>query len=187
VGFADVPRRTRDEGARRPEDQDHPPWAKRGARPSAPQDQRTASADLVGASCPKAGKGAALVMPRCDAEAMNRRLAEIATQVAPGAHAALLVDQAGWRRSGGLIVPPNIALIPLPAECPDLNPQDNVWRFMRDTWLSNRVFKSFNDIVDHGYKLIEQPWRIMAIGIRDWACRSRSASPGMSQRHRTLV
>jgi hypothetical protein len=38
-------------------------------------------------------------MPRCDTEAMNHHLAEIATQIAPGAHAALLVDQAGWHLS----------------------------------------------------------------------------------------
>src|SRR5271166_3359704 len=75
-------------------------WAKRGTRPTAPKDQRTASAYIFGAICPKDGKGAALVMPRCDTEAMNLHLAEIATQIAPGAHAALLVDQAGWHLSG---------------------------------------------------------------------------------------
>ena len=120
-------------------------WAKRGTRPeSAPKDQRTVSAYIFGAICPKDGKGAALVMPRCDTEAMNLHLAEIATQIAPGAHAALLVDQAGWHLSGGLIVPPNITLIALPAKCPELNPQENIWQFMRhENWLSNRVFKSF--------------------------------------------
>ena len=56
------------------------------------------------------------VMPRCDTEAMNLHLAEIATQIAPGAHAVLLVDQAGWHLSGRLIVPPNITLIPFPAK-----------------------------------------------------------------------
>src|SRR5271166_1241777 len=60
----------------------------------------TASAYIFGAICPKDGKGAALVMPRCDTEAMNLHLAEIATQIAPGAHAALLVDQAGWHFVG---------------------------------------------------------------------------------------
>ena len=43
-------------------------------------------------------------------------------------------------------------------------------------WLSNRDFKSFDDIVEHccdaWNKLIDQPWRIMSIGIRDWAYRS---------------
>ncbi len=88
-------------------------------------------------------------MPRCNTEAMNLHLAEIATQIASGAHAVLLVDQAGWHLSGRLIVPSNITLIPFPAKCPELNPQENIWQFLRDNWLSNRIFKSFDDIVDH--------------------------------------
>jgi hypothetical protein len=91
-------------------------WAKRGARPSAPKDRRTASAYAFGAICPKDGKGAAPVMPRCDAEATNLHLAEIATQIAPGAHAAPLVDRTDWRLSGRLGVPPNITLVLLPAK-----------------------------------------------------------------------
>ena len=143
-------------------------WAKRGTRPSAPKDQRTASAYIFGAICPKDGKGAALVMPRCNTEAVNLHLAEIATQIAPGAHAALLVEQAGWHLSGRLIV----TLIPLPVKCPELNPQENVWQFMRENWLSNRIFKSLDDIVDHcchaWNKLSDQPRRIMSLGLRDW-------------------
>jgi hypothetical protein len=47
---------------------------------------------------------------------------------------------------------------------------------MRKNWLSNRIFKSFDDIVDHccdaWNKLVDQPWKIMSIGLRDWAYRS---------------
>jgi len=80
---------------------------------------------------------------------MNLHLAEIAKHVAPGAHAVLMVDQAGWHMTDKLDVPANITLLPLPPKCPELNPQENVWQFMRDNWLSNRVFKSYDDIVDH--------------------------------------
>ena len=136
-------------------------WARRGTRPSAPHDQRTASTYIFGAICPKDGKGAALVLPTCNTEAMNLHLAEIATEIAPGRHAILLLDQAGWHLSSRLIVPPNITLAPLPPKCPELNPQENVWQFMRDNWLSNRVFKSYEDILDHcchaWNKLIDQP------------------------------
>ena len=45
-------------------------WAKRGTRPSAPHDQRTRSAYIFGAICPAEGKGAGLVLPRCNSEAM---------------------------------------------------------------------------------------------------------------------
>ena len=100
-------------------------------------------------------------------------LAEIAATVAPGAHAVLLLDQAGWHGSGALIVPPNITLMPLPSKCPELNPVENIWQFMRDNWLSNRIFKSYDDILDQccfaWNRLADQPWRIMSIGLRKWA------------------
>jgi transposase len=65
---------------------------------------------------------------------MNLHLAAISADVAPGRHAALLLDQAGWHLSGKLAVPDNITIVPLPAKCPELNPQENVWQYMRDNW-----------------------------------------------------
>ena len=151
-------------------------WAKRGTRPSAPRDQRTASAYIFGAICPAEGKGAGLVLPSCNSEAMALHLEEISLAVAPEAHALVLLDQAGWHVSKKLPVPGNITLIPLPPKSPELNPVENIWQFMRDNWLSNRVFKSYDDILDHccfaWNKLIEMPWKIMSIGIREWAYRS---------------
>jgi len=67
-------------------------WARRGTRPSAPQDQRTASTYIFGAICPKEGKAAGLVLPWCNIEAMALHLAAISQKVAPGRHAALLLD-----------------------------------------------------------------------------------------------
>ena len=148
-------------------------WAKRGTRPSAPQDQRTASTYIFGAICPNEGKGCGLILPACNTEAMTLHLAAISAKVAAGRHAALLVDQAAWHLSQHLVVPDNITIVPLPAKCPELNPQENVWEFMRDNWLSNRVFTYYDNIVDHccdaWNKLIDQPWRIMSLGLRDWA------------------
>ena len=148
-------------------------WARRGTRPSAPNDQRTASTYIFGAICPAKGKGAGLVLPRCTTEAMALHLAEIATMVAPGAHAILVLDKAGWHISKALCVPANITIVPLPAKSPELNPVENIWQFLRDNWLSNRVFTSYEDIVDHccfaWNRLIDQPWKIMSIGMRDWA------------------
>jgi transposase len=104
---------------------------------------------------------------------MTLHLAEISQAVAPGAHALVLLDQAGWHLSTRLVVPANITLMPLPAKAPELNPVENVWQFLRENWLSNRVFRSYEDILDHccaaWNKLIDQPWRIMSIGLRDWA------------------
>ena len=148
-------------------------WARRGTRPSAPHDQRTRSTYIFGAICPKEGKAAGLVLPFCNTATMNVHLVEIAQAIAPGAHAVLLVDQAGWHMTPKLAVPENISIVPLPPKCPELNPVENVWQFIRDNWLSNRIFTSYTDIVDHcchsWNKLIDQPWRIMSLGMRSWA------------------
>ena len=148
-------------------------WARRGTRPSAPHDLRTASAYIFGAICPAEGKAVGLIMPWCNTEAMNLQLAAISEKVAPDRHAALLLDQAGWHLTPQLVVPANISIVPLPAKCPELNPQENVWEFMRDNWLSNRIFTCYDNLVDHccdaWNKLVQQPWTVMSIGLREWA------------------
>ena len=148
-------------------------WARRGTRPRAPRDQRTRSAYIFGAICPQEGKGAGLVLPKCNTRAMQWHLEEIATQVAPTAHAVVLLDQAGWHMTDKLDIPNNITLMPLPPRAPELNPVENIWQFLRENWLSNRIFKSYDDILDHccfaWNRLIDQPWRIRSIARRDWA------------------
>jgi len=74
-----------------------------------------------------------LILPACNTEAMNLHLAEIANAVAPGFHAVLLVDQAGWHLSARLVVPANITIIPLPPKCPELNPVENIWQYIATT------------------------------------------------------
>src|SRR5215204_7380860 len=73
----------------------------------------------------------------------------------------------------GPVVADNLTLVLLPARAPELNPVENIWQFLRDNWLSSRVFASYRDIVDHccdaWNRLIDQPWLIMSIGLRDWA------------------
>src|SRR4051795_7411588 len=142
-------------------------WARKGSRPRAAHDQRTQSTYLFGAVCPERGTGAALVLPACNTEAMQLHLDEIATKVTPGALAILILDQAGWQGAKDLKVPRNISLLPLPPRSPELNPQENIWQYMRQNWLSNRVFKSFDDILDHccyaWRTLNNQPWKIMSI------------------------
>jgi transposase len=104
---------------------------------------------------------------------MNLILPKISAEVAPRKHAALLMDQAGWHLSKKLTVPVNITILPLPPKCPELNPAENVWQFMRDNWLSNRIFTCYDNVVDHccdaRNKLEAQPWRIMSLGLRGWA------------------
>jgi transposase len=104
---------------------------------------------------------------------MQWHLDEISSRVAPGAHAMLILDRAGWHTIGKLDVLANITLLPLPPCAPELNHMENIWQFMCDNWLSNRIFKSYGEIValccEAWNKLIDQPWKIISIGMREWA------------------
>jgi transposase len=148
-------------------------WARRGTRPRQPADQRYKSAYLFGAICPARGVGAALALPFADTEAMQFHIDEIGRHVAKGAHAVLLLDRAGWHTTAKLDVPKNITPIFLPSRAPELNPVENVWQYLRANWLSNRIFDSYDAIIDAAceawQKLIAQPQTITSIGMRHWA------------------
>jgi len=79
---------------------------------------------------------------------MNLHLAEIARAIAPGAHALLVLDGAGWHTGKDLCVPDNITLLPLPPYAPELNPVENIWQYLRGNKLAITVFDDYDDIVD---------------------------------------
>ena len=148
-------------------------WARKGTRPRQPSDQRYENAYIFGAICPARGTGAALVRPYCDTEAMQAHLLEISLSVETAAHAIVLVDRAGWHTTAKLQIPENISSMCLPSKSPELNPQENVWQYMRQNWLSNRVFEDYAAILyaacDAWNKLIKMPHVITSIGTREWA------------------
>jgi transposase len=118
--------------------------------------------------------GAGLVLPRANVHAMNLHLQEISTHVSRGAFAVLTLDGAGWHQVGDrLVVPDNIGLLHLPPYSPELNPVENVWEFLRHNDLSNRVYATYEAIVDAcciaWNKLIATPARIRSIATRDYA------------------
>jgi hypothetical protein len=137
------------------------------------RDTRYQWAYLFGAVCPARKLGAGLVMPYANTEAMNKHLEEIAKAVSPGAHAALVLDQAGWHSSQELVIPDNITLVPLPPYSPELNPAENVWEYLRKNKLSNRLYQSYEDIVEACCEawnsLMAMPAVIASIATRSWA------------------
>ena len=70
-------------------------------------------------------------------------------------------------------MPHNITLLHLPPYSPELNPVENVWAYLRSNKLSNRVFETYDAVVDACCDawnwLIAQPDRITSIGTRSWA------------------
>lgn len=151
-------------------------WARVGSRPRAPRDTRYEWAYIFGAVCPQRAVGAALVLPYVNRQAMNLHLQEISRAVAPGAHAVLVLDGAGWHASPALEVPGNITLLPLPPYAPELNPIETVWEYLRANKLAIRIYDTYDTIVDACCEawnsFVAVPDRIASITQRDWAAVS---------------
>ena len=108
-------------------------------------------------STPKRGRRAGLVLPYCDT----------------AAHAVLILDQAGEHPTPKLTVPADITFLFLPSNAPVLNQVENVWHFIRDNWLSYRIFIDDHDIVGRccaaWIRLVDQRYKVMSIGMRNRA------------------
>jgi len=72
-----------------------------------------------------------------------------------------------------LKVPKNLSILFLPPYSPELNPTENIWQFLRQTCLSNRVFENWEEIVDAccdaWNRLTPETGRIKSIATRNWA------------------
>ena len=154
-------------------------WAKKGTRPRQPKDQRYANAYLFGAICPARDMGAALVLPFANAGAMQHHLNEISRRVTVGAHAVLHTRQSRLAHNAQLHVPANISLLVIcrPPASPELNPTENIWQYLRQSYLSNRVFRDYDAVVEASgsawNKLTAEHGRIASIGTRGWTAISQ--------------
>jgi transposase len=73
-----------------------------------------------------------------------------------------------WHTTPNLVMPKNITPIWLPSRAPELNPAKNTWQYLRANWPSNRVFETYDAIIDAACdawrKLIALPETITPIG-----------------------
>jgi hypothetical protein len=94
-----------------------------------------------------------------------------------GAHAVLTLDRAGRHTTRKLQVPSNISLLHLPPASPELNPTENIWQYLRQSYLSNRVFRDYDDVVEASSsawnKLTAEQGRVASIGTRTWTAISQ--------------
>ena len=65
-----------------------------------------------------------------------------------------------------------------PKHTSELNPVENIWPLLRANWLSNRVFETYDEIVQAACQawnnLTALPDIIKSIGMRAWAHVSQS-------------
>lgn len=111
-------------------------------------DKRFASLHLFGSCRPGTDQASALAVPEATTRTMNIFLASLAAQLAPGTHAVLILDQAGWHGGGQLVVPETITLVLLPAYSPELHAVERVWLYLRERFLSHRVLGHDEAVLD---------------------------------------
>jgi len=117
-------------------------------RPRGARDLRHQAVYLFGAICPARDLGVALVLPTVGAAAMQAMLDELAQAVSPGAHAVVLMDRAGWHVAKDLAIPSNLTPVFLPPYSPELNAIERVWLYLRERFLSHRLWPTYDDILD---------------------------------------
>lgn len=123
-------------------------WAPKGTRPRVVRQRQFISANIFGAVCPAQDSCFALILPDKDTAMMQLFLDEFSKTIAPGKHAVLVGDQAGWHKTPNLKIPKNISLLFLPPYSPELNPIEQLWTQLKQGWLSNRCFKDYKDIMN---------------------------------------
>jgi transposase len=123
-------------------------WAETGSRPQRVRQTEYEWVYVYAAVNAVTGASSAMLAPNVNTDYMNAHLKFISAQVVPGSHGILVLDQAGWHMAQGLKVPENLTLLHLPAYSPELNPVERVWAYMRSHYMSNRLFKDYDELFD---------------------------------------
>ena len=131
-------------------------WAPVGLRPARPRQDDFKNSYIFGAACPESGQHHFLVATDSDTEMMSIFLNNFSESLDPGLHALLVLDNAPWHKSASLKVPSNITLHFLPPYAPDLNPIENLWDFMKDNYLCNKVTRGLKELMRAGVHACRQ-------------------------------
>lgn len=114
----------------------------------------------------------ALVLPEVSAVAMQAMLDELAAAVTPGSHAVVILDRAGWHTTKELTIPTTITLLFLPPYSPELNAIERVWLYLRERFLSHRLWPSYQEILNAcclaWNRFRAEPGRIRSLCSFDW-------------------
>ena len=146
-------------------------WHEKGKRPRLIRQQQFEYAYIFGAVCLTTGATAALVMPGVNKEAMLLHLQQISKETPEGRHAMVVMDGAGWHQDFHELK--NVSILKLPPYSQELNPIERVWRQLKQTSLSNRCYKGYEQIVEAGCiawnALVAEKDKLCSLVACEWA------------------
>jgi transposase len=148
-------------------------WAQKGTRPRVVRQQQFIYQYIYGAVCPQEGKAACIIAPSTRADVMQLHLDEVSLHIPVKKHAVVIMDRASWHKSKALKTPDNISILYLPPYSPELNPQEAVWRVLKDRFFHNRSYESAEEISEISCQAwnswISNPENIFSLCHRTWA------------------
>lgn len=102
-------------------------------------------------------------MPNVDTDCMNVFLEELSEEIKEDF--ILIMDGAGWHKSKDLIVPKNIQIVLLPPYCPELNPVERLWKFIKDNTIKNKVFETLKSLEENVCEFVKNLTDEVVLGI----------------------
>jgi transposase len=72
----------------------------------------------------------------------------------PGELKIIVIDNAAFHSTKDIVLPENIVLMPIPPYCPELNPAEKVWQWMKDK-IAMKIFDTLETLENKMDKIIE--------------------------------
>lgn len=102
---------------------------------------------------------------------MKLHMEAISKEIPEGKHAVLVMDGALWHQES--LDQNNVTILKLPPYSPELNPMEQVWQVMKQRWLSNRCYESYESIVNascEAWNMISRATeKLKSLTQRDWS------------------
>jgi transposase len=127
------------------------------------------NAYIFGSVNPVSGQYVGTIFSSCSTEEMNIHLKMLSANLNENVHAVLILDKAGWLRAKDLNIPRNISLFHLPPYSPELNPIERLWLWLKNKYLSNKIFKDVEELLNSG----RNAWQLLNEDLIKTICRAK--------------
>jgi len=123
-------------------------WNVKGSRPQKPQQIQYENAWIYGAINPDSGDHFGLILPSVNGECAKIFMKHLHEYIDPERKVVLVMDQAKWHYSHS--DSHNIITLFLPPYSPELNPIERLWLWIKDNYLSNKIFANYQELIEAG-------------------------------------
>ena len=122
-------------------------WFEKGKRTSIKVKLGFQNFYIYSAVNPISGDDFTLKMPNVDTTCMNVFLEEMSKEIGES-EAVIIMDGAGWHKSKDLVIPKNITIKLLPPYCPELNPVERLWLYIKQNTIRNKIYENISSLED---------------------------------------